>query len=211
MYYLYQIENTITGQKYYGVTSTTPDKRWSQHRRFCFTPSKKNDCPKLYNSMRKYGVENFVHTTILQSEDAKYVEDMEVKYIDEGEDLLNISPGGGGMCSGNKWKHSPETIEKLRKKPGGFTGRKHTEESKKKIRDTIINTGALTGEKNGMYGKTHTPEEIERRRKMMLERNPMKGKNHTEETRRKISEKAMGRIPWNKGLKNGKRKKNVDS
>lgn len=204
MYYLYQIENTITQQKYYGITSNSPKRRWKQHQSSCFSPSKKNDCPRLYNSIRKYGVENFVCSTILQSEDERYVEEMEIKYIAEGEDLLNISPGGGGMCSGNKWKHSPDTIEKLRKKPGGFSGRNHTEESKRKIRDTIKRTGALTGEKNGMYGKTHTPKEIERRRKMMLENNPMKGKTHTEDVRRKISEKTKGRVPWNKGLKTKK-------
>lgn len=186
MYYLYQIENTITQQKYYGITSTSVERRWKQHLYNLNTPLKRDDCPRLYNSIRKYGVENFTHSTILQSEDGKYVEEMEVKYISEGENLLNISPGGGGMCEGDKWKHSPETIEKLRNKPGGFTGRKHSEETKKKMRET--RKDLHKGEKNGMYGKTHTPEDVERRRKLMLENNPMKGRKHSEETKRKMSE-----------------------
>jgi len=41
-------------------------------------------------------------------------------------------------------------------------GKKHTDESKKRMSQTRLEKGLGVGEKNGMYGKTHTPEAIKK-------------------------------------------------
>ena len=171
MYSLYCIENKITGQKYIGITSLKPEERWKKHQYAYKTEKKKNDCPRFYNSIRKYGVENFELSVLEQSEDASYIESLEVKYIAENKDLLNVSPGGGGMTINSGWKHSPETIEKMK----GDPRRKNS------------------GERNGMYGKTHSDEFKENVRLRMKENNPMQGKTHSPETREKIRQAALNR------------------
>ena len=63
---------------------------------------------------------------------------------------------------------------------------------------------ALSGELNGMYGKKHSDETKKkisdsRKDKYFGENNHFYGKHHTEEARKKISEKAMGRVSPMKG------------
>lgn len=63
---------------------------------------------------------------------------------------------------------------------------------------------ALSGKLNGMYGKKHSDETKKkisdsRKDKYFGENNHFYGKHHTEEARKKISEKAMGRVSPMKG------------
>jgi hypothetical protein len=87
-------------------------------------------------------------------------------------------------------KHlSKETKNKIREKA---TGRKHNDETKKKLSE------ANKGENNSMYGKTHSAEirnKISEANtgKFVGELNPMYGKTHSAEIRNKIREKATGR------------------
>lgn len=78
---------------------------------------------------------------------------------------------------------SPEHIEKLRQRGLGknnhFYGKKHTEETKEKIRLSAI--GRYDGEKNPFYGKTHSEEA---KRKMSAIH---KGKTISKENRLKAS------------------------
>ena len=191
MYSLYCIENKITGQKYIGITSLKPEERWKKHQYAYKTEKKKNDCPKFYNSIRKYGIENFELSVLEQSEDASYIESLEVKYIAENKNLLNVSPGGGGMTINSGWKHSPETIEKLKEKTPPMLGRKHSPETIEKMKGDPRRKNS--GEKNGMYGKTQSQEFKKTMSLKMSENNPMMGKTHSPETREKIRQAALNR------------------
>jgi group I intron endonuclease len=194
VYSLYCIENKITKQKYIGITSLTPEERWKKHQYAYKTEKKKNDCPKFYNSIRKYGVENFELSVLEQSENSSYIENLEIKYISENSNLLNVSPGGGGMTINSGWKHSPETIEKLKEKTPPMLGKKHSQETIDKMKGDLRRKNS--GEKNGMYGKTHTEEYKKKMSEIMSNNNPMKGKKHSPETIEKIRQAALKR---NKG------------
>lgn len=197
MFNLYAVENLITNQKYYGITSLSVDERWRKHQYSYRTEKKKNDCPKFYNSIRKYGVENFNAILLESSLDPQYIENLEIEKISNDPNCLNISPGGGGMTCNSGWKHSPETIQKLKEKTPPMLGKQHSEETKRKISES--QKGLQVGEKNGMYGKKQSEEFKKYMSLLMSENNPMKGKTHSPEAREKIKKNAIGRIPWNKG------------
>ena len=55
--------------------------------------------------------------------------------------------------------------------------------------------------RTGFYGYKHTPESIEKNRIAHLGNKNRMGKLHTEETKKKMSETAKGKTPWNKGMK----------
>lgn len=94
-------------------------------------------------------------------------------------------------------KHRPETIAKLRVLNSGegnhFFGKKHCLETTVKMRDAKLGKKAS----------------LETRSKMSLTRsgknNHQFGKPLSQEHKSKISATLMGNIPWNKGMKNGKR------
>lgn len=199
MFKLYAVENLITHQKYYGITSLSVEERWQKHRYSYKTEKKKNDCPKFYNSIRKYGEENFKVILLESSLDSQYIENLEIEKISNDPNCLNISSGGGGMTCNYGWKHSPETIQKLKEKTPPMLGKKHSEETKKKISES--QKGLQVGEKNGMCGKTHSEEWKRERSIQMLQNNPMKGKTHTEDARNKISASRKGKPSFISGMK----------
>ena len=97
---------------------------------------------------------------------------------------LNIAAGGGDPPNAKGIKRSEKTKLLISQNNVGFKGRKHTEESKKKM-----------SESRKGFGKPHTEEtkkklsEIAKRRKFQ----PMTGKKHSEFTRQLISEKFRNR------------------
>lgn len=199
MFNLYAVKNLITNQKYYGITSLSVEDRWKKHQYSYKTEKKKNDCPKFYNSIRKYGEENFNVILLESSQDSQYIENLEIEKISNDADCLNVSPGGGGMTCNSGWKHSAETIQKLKEKAPPMLGKKHSEETKRKISES--QKGLQVGDKNGMYGKTHSEEFKKNMSLRMSENNPMKGKTHTEDSRSKISASRVGKSSSIIGMK----------
>ena len=72
---IYMITNRINGRIYIGQTKTfkkikgyikewTAEDRFEQHKKFSSMPSKCNSSPKLYEDMRKQGIENFKVETV---------------------------------------------------------------------------------------------------------------------------------------------------
>lgn len=139
---VYKIVNLVNNKVYIGKTIyINPAMRFSMHKwraRSC-NKKYKNDCPKLYNSIRKYGVANFIFEVLEIFENEQEALDAEEKYIifyNSIEDGLNIAKGG---CHPNGGKNNP-MFQKgylIAGKKNGMYGR--------------------IGSKNPFYGKKHNP------------------------------------------------------
>ena len=128
---------------------------------------------RLYHSLKKHGWSK--HTFLVVHElpagvDQKILDEHEKFYIKSyraiGSEMLNLKEGG------YKGKHSAESILKMKKPRGivtkGFSGRKHSEESKLKARNKL--KGRVKTDEHrrnisiGSLGKKMSPEAIEKTR-----------------------------------------------
>ena len=94
--YLYKIKNTINNKVYIGKTYKTIYQRFQEHIDNAF---KKKENSKLYNDMRKYGLNNFELSLIGQFEeyDLEYKEIEYIKQYDSWKNGYNQSVGGEGL------------------------------------------------------------------------------------------------------------------
>ena len=177
---IYKITNTINTKEYYGQTTNTV-KRWSRHR----TNARDGVDGPLYNSIRKYGLENFTFEIVCSCNTLEELNEKEEEMIRLNDTLCpngyNIKKGG------DKHEHSVETREKIRK---ALTGRKleplseerkekikkslmgHSvsEETRNKLRKTSLNMTDETKEKmrQAKLGKKQSPKQVEKLRQRML-------------------------------------------
>ena len=106
---IYKIQNKINGLVYIGCTISSLKKRFQEHLYRCFKTDYKS---KLYNSIKKYGVENFT-IDLVDECDLNVIYETEKKYIKEFNSYhngLNSTYGGEG-CLG--YTHSPEIRKKI--------------------------------------------------------------------------------------------------
>ncbi len=106
---IYKITNKETGLIYIGCTISSLKKRFREHLYRCFKTDYKS---KLYNSIKKYGVENFTIELIEECE-LSVIYETEKKYVelyDSYKNGLNSTIGGEG-CLG--YTHSPEIRKKI--------------------------------------------------------------------------------------------------
>lgn len=110
MAWIYKITNTVNNSIYIGCTTRTLNNRFSQHR----TRSKSGKyTQKLYNSMKKYGIENFTIEGIIECSDEE-IYTLEEKYIKEYDSYnngLNSSVGGEGFIG---YTHTEEDLIKIK-------------------------------------------------------------------------------------------------
>lgn len=106
---IYKIQNKINGLVYIGCTISSLKRRFQEHLYRCF---KTDYNSKFYNSIKKYGVENFT-IDLVDECDLSVIYETEKKYIQEFDSYnngLNSTYGGEG-CLG--YKHSPEIRKKI--------------------------------------------------------------------------------------------------
>jgi group I intron endonuclease len=140
MGYIYKITNKKDSNIYIGQTLRDIDIRWKEHAK------KKSNCRYLSSAIKKYGIDNFEFKLVCITFDDK-LDDMESYYINKHNCLV---PNGYNLKSGGN-------------------GGKHSEETKKKISDSLKNRTDIVHSK------------------------PRLGKQHTEITKKKISDKLKGR------------------
>jgi group I intron endonuclease len=119
MAYIYRILNKITQKCYIGESKCLNiNRRWNQHKKTI--ENNKGYCPALRDAVIKYGIENFIFTVIIVCFDDdrfKYEKEYINKYNSVVPNGYNVTNGGEGG--------------------GGFQGKKHSDEVKNKIKNTL--------------------------------------------------------------------------
>jgi len=106
---IYKITNKENGSIYIGCTINSLEKRFGEHLSRCFSSTHKS---KLYNSMKKYGQENFT-IELIEECDLSVIYETEKKYVEQYDSYnngLNSTFGGEG-CLG--YTHSSEIRQKI--------------------------------------------------------------------------------------------------
>jgi len=114
MGYIYKITNTVTGKCYIGETVQDYKTRWRKHIN---SINYKEGCPLLKASMKKHGVDKFIFTILIICFDedlVKYEKEYIKKYNSQTPNGYNILSGGQIGDGHVGYKHSPETIEKIK-------------------------------------------------------------------------------------------------
>ncbi len=117
--------------------------------------------------------------------------------------LRNLTDGGEGRSGVISSEETRRKISESKQNPSDETRHKLSEANKGKIRSEETRRKMSEAAKGNQYALD--PSE-ETRRKIG---DAAKGRTHSEETRRKIGEAAKGRIPWNKGIRWNKGKRNI--
>lgn len=191
--------------KYVGFTIRPIAVRWKQH---IHQARIKKSCPLLQNAINKYGPEAFTITEIYSSEDIDHTLNvMEPHFIREHN--THVDDGGYNLSVGGEkgWlgrKHTQETKQKMRlahlgKKKPNVIRKPHSEETKQKIR--LAHLGKSRGPHSEETKEKIRKSAAERARimfpkKVMQKINTVKPrKKCSEETKVKISKANSGRIP----------------
>jgi group I intron endonuclease len=106
---IYKITNKKNGLIYIGCTINSLEQRFNEHLYRCFNTDYKS---KLYNSMKKYGKENFT-IQLIEECDLRVIYETEKKYVKQYNSYtngLNSTIGGEG-CLG--YVHSDEIRKKI--------------------------------------------------------------------------------------------------
>ena len=131
---IYVITNIVNAKQYVGVTNNLK-RRWNEHKTF-----KRN----LYigRAIKKYGIENFLFTHIVNAFDIECAYSIEQMLIKEKNTRMpngyNMTDGGEG---GNGLIWSEESRDKISKAMIGNKnglGTKRTEETRKKMREARV-------------------------------------------------------------------------
>lgn len=194
--WIYKITNEINNKIYIGQTIVSVEERWYKHKWNALNLQKY----ALHQAMHKYGIENFKIEILTETNSKEDLDRLEKKYIKEYNSFVNqngynMTDGGEGSSPTEEvkqklrearkdYKHSPETIEKLKKaweKRGPVS-----EEARQNM------SKAAKGKPKGPFSEEHKRKLTEARRK--------RG-SYSEKTRRKMSESMKGKNKIQKKVK----------
>ena len=141
----------------------------------------------LKRAIEKHGMDNFQKEILFIFDNEQEMNDKEKELVTLHEMSYNLCPGGKGgfgYINGNL--------------PNGMLGKTQSEKQK-----TIA--------KELMTSRNKDKKFIEENRQRLIGRiGSFRGKTHSEKTKKQMSEKAKGRVPWNKGIpRTEKEKENI--
>lgn len=193
---IYIITNKANGKQYIGQSINIP-KRWSEHAR---TPA--GERSYFYNAIRKYGWENFDKRILISVGGKDDMNRYERLLIERFNTLspngYNCKDGGlsGLVCEATRKKQSEAkkgkpknlTPEQRATKSAVARGRRHSEETKQKMREWNL------GRKMPEHSKSLTEEYRQRMRELKTgQSNGRLGVRHTDEARAKMSAAHKGK------------------
>lgn len=127
---IYKITNCFNNKVYIGQTVQTLNARLNDHKR----QAKSGKSTKLYNAIRKYGIDNFSISMIDTANDQTDLNNKEIYWIDyynACEEGYNIQ-SGGHISPENAKKFRINVAERMRNVKY-WLGKKHSIESKEKM------------------------------------------------------------------------------
>ena len=209
MKYTVYMHITPSNKRYVGITCRNPKYRWNNGKGY---KSNKH----FYSAIDKYGWENIEHIILFENLSKEDAEEKEIELIkmyrsSDREYGYNIEKGGKcvgkvseetknklSIASKNLWKNQ-EYRNKQSLKIAGMSGKKHTEETKQKMREKAKNRKLSDDELKRLrtmnIGRKLSDETKEKIRQSML------GRKMSEEAKKKLSHKKKGKPIIEKGTK----------
>lgn len=205
---IYKITCTTTGKIYFGKTSKPFCERWAAHRYDLKHPTKPHPNQHLQRAWDKYGEENFIFEVVERCT-VEELSNREQYYMDNvvnwGWDFNICRESTSGQLGR---KHTEETKKKLslalKGKPGPNKGKTFSIEYRKRLSDAHKGQRLGAGRKNDICGHL----DLEHGAKGMCQpcydkqrRPPRKRKPPSIEAREKMSIAHKGQVSPNKGKK----------
>lgn len=183
---IYCYTNKVNNKKYVGQIcrkAKTLKHRHNEHISNSYNTKRQHDYNMpFHNAIRKYGIENFTFEVLKVCNNSQECDYWEKYYIENLNTLssnnngYNLSSGGS---NGNVFKGKTE---------------EEIKEWKDKISKTL--TGKMSGENNPFYGKKHTEETKEKmkknHKKLEGKNSPLYGTHLSEERKQQMSEERKG-------------------
>lgn len=185
--YIYKITNNINGKIYVGKhkSNTLDETYWGSGI-------------LIKQAINKEGINNFSREILEWCYSKEHLNQQEIHWIFKLNSMnldigYNLTKGGDGTP---EVKLSDETKVKMSQSK---IGKKRSQETIEKIRETIMKNGGRKGSNNGHYGKRFTQEQKQHisekcKKSQGIKNSPrFKGHSHSEETKRRISESVKKR------------------
>jgi group I intron endonuclease len=207
MWFVYFIQNSISGKVYVGITGYGVANRWSRHK-----TDLKRGCHKnghLQSAWNRYGANAFECVTLdsgLTREQAGETEENLRVWFEALDFCYNMKPGGGGGIPLTE-EAKRKIGEKNRINSRGNSshkGHKHSEETKRVIREKRASQVTTDAMKATMFLPGITPwnkDKSEVYSEEALSRMSVSGRNRPMPEKSKAYKFAAGQEPWNKGRK----------
>jgi len=155
MYEIYVHTNRSNGKRYVGLTKRGTDHRWFEH-----VTSSTKPRTRFSAAIHKHGFEAFDHEIICECETLKEANVLEQHFIEMlntwgplgynmsagGDSVFNASPESRMKMSIARKARAPMSAETRKKLAAVWTGRKHTDETRQKMRESAKHHPVITEE-----------------------------------------------------------------